>query len=450
MKPETKNKNLAWVVAVDMGYGHQRAAYPLRHLAKDGVLNANIYRGIPSEDKKLWQQSRMFYEFISRFKKVPLVGEAAFALFDHLQEIPKYYPKRDLSQPTFQLKRLYSLIEKKQWGKHLIRKLERSEPLPLITTFFVPAFMAEIFKYPGDIYLLVTDSDMSRMWVPLDPRKSEIKFLAPSYRVAKRLRYYGARSENIFLTGFPLPTENLGSEKLEVVKADLGKRLYNLDPRKKYLRHYYEVIEEQLGKKNVPKKASHPLTVTFAIGGAGAQRELGAKILKSLQRKITQHEIRLVLVSATHHEAYEYFKDQVKELGLTHELGKYILIVDHQTKHDAFVAFNKILRQTDILWTKPSELSFYTALGLPIVMSDPIGSQEKFNQRWLTTMASGTTQEDPAYAEEWLFDWLNSGWFAEAAMQGFLQAPKFGTFNIQKILEKRPDEARVMQTILQF
>jgi hypothetical protein len=38
----------AWVVAVDMGYGHQRAAYPLRHLSPTGkVILANNYAGIP-------------------------------------------------------------------------------------------------------------------------------------------------------------------------------------------------------------------------------------------------------------------------------------------------------------------------------------------------------------------------------------------------------------------
>ncbi len=31
----------AWVVAVDMGYGHQRAAYPFRDIAYEGIITAN-------------------------------------------------------------------------------------------------------------------------------------------------------------------------------------------------------------------------------------------------------------------------------------------------------------------------------------------------------------------------------------------------------------------------
>ena len=76
MKQENKK---AWVVAVDMGYGHQRTAYPLKDIAFGGkTINANNYEGIPEKDKKLWQQSRSFYEFVSRFKRIPIIGEFLF------------------------------------------------------------------------------------------------------------------------------------------------------------------------------------------------------------------------------------------------------------------------------------------------------------------------------------------------------------------------------------
>ncbi|GAI07975.1 unnamed protein product, partial [marine sediment metagenome] len=43
----------AWVVDVNMGYGHQRTAYPLKDLAPYGkVINANDYKGIPKKDRK--------------------------------------------------------------------------------------------------------------------------------------------------------------------------------------------------------------------------------------------------------------------------------------------------------------------------------------------------------------------------------------------------------------
>ena len=31
----------AWVITVDMGYGHQRAAYPLKDIAYERIITAN-------------------------------------------------------------------------------------------------------------------------------------------------------------------------------------------------------------------------------------------------------------------------------------------------------------------------------------------------------------------------------------------------------------------------
>ncbi len=101
---------------------------------------------------------------------------------------------------------------------------------------------------------------------------------------------------------------------------------------------------------------------------------------------------------------------------------------------DYFEKFNQVLRKTDILWTKPSELSFYCGLGIPIIIAPTIGSQEDFNREWLLKLGSGILQENPSYVEEWLFDLLQSGWLAEAAMQGFIEAEKMGTYNITNII----------------
>ena len=44
-------KAKSWVIAADMGYGHQRTAYPLRDMVPDKfVINANHYIGIPKKD----------------------------------------------------------------------------------------------------------------------------------------------------------------------------------------------------------------------------------------------------------------------------------------------------------------------------------------------------------------------------------------------------------------
>jgi len=426
----------ALIISVNMGYGHQRTAYPLRELGK--IINANDYPEIPTEDKKIWQSMRMGYEFISRFKRAPIIGDLAFSIFDLFQKISQFYPQRDLSKPNFALEKTYSLFEK-GWGKVLIESLRlRSgqEPLPLISTFFIPAFMAEFFNYPGEIFSVVCDADISRSWAPLKPKESKIKYFAPTERVAERLKFYGVKPENIFLTGYPLPIENITANPpaggLEILKEDLRNRLLNLDPQKKYFEKYKILIEEKLGK--LPKTSDHPLTILFSVGGAGAQKEIGIKILKCLIWKIKQDGIRVILSAGIRERVKDYFEKSIEKLGLKENLGREIEIIFEKTIEDYFRKFNLALRKTDILWTKPSELSFYAALGIPIIISSPIGSQEEFNMRWLLKSGFGILQEDPNYTNQWLFDWLGKGYLAEAAMEGFIEGEKLGTFKIEKII----------------
>ncbi len=116
-------------------------------------------------------------------------------------------------------------------------------------------------------------------------------------------------------------------------------------------------------------------------------------------------------------------------------LGKNIEILYQEKIEDYFQQFNLTLRKTDILWTKPSELSFYAALGIPIIIAPSIGSQENFNRRWLLKSGFGLAQENPKYTSEWFFDWLNYGYLAEVSMQGFIEGEKLGVYNIKKIIK---------------
>lgn len=415
-------KKEAWVIAVSMGYGHQRTAYPLRSLALEGkVINANNYEDISEKDRKIWKKAKEGYEFISAFRRTPIIGKMVFGVFDRLQQILNFYPKRDLSEPNLQLKQTLAPIEK-GWGEHLIKKLSE-KPLPLIGTFFTIVFMAEHFNYPGQIYCVVCDTDISRTWAPLKPKKSKIKYFAPTERVVERLKLYGVKEKNIFFTGYPLPQENIGSEKMEILKEDLKYRLLNLDPQKKYFEKYKELIDLKLGK--LPQKPDHPLTMMFAVGGAGAQKEIGVKIVKNLAEKIKSKQVKVILVAGIREKVKEYFLKKTK--------GLKVEIIFAQDIESYFQKFNQALRKTDILWTKPSELSFYSALGLPMIIAPPIGSQEEFNKRWLLNSGFGFLQKNPTYINQWLFDWLKRGYLAEGAMQGFIEGEKLGTFNIKKI-----------------
>ena len=416
----------AWVIAADMGYGHQRTAYPLKDMAIGGkVLNANSYGGIPKKDKRFWQETLSLYEFISRFKKIPIFGNLAFSAMDKFQKILNYYPKRDLSQPDFALKNVFYFI-KKGWGRDLIERL-KIDPLPIVSTFFTPAFMAEEAKYPAQIYCVICDADINRSWVSLDPKKSKIKYFASNTWTRDRLKLYGVKPENIFLTGYPLPKENIG-ENSEILKDDMRNRLVNLDPQKKYRKLYSPLVKGLFG--NLPEKSNHPLTIMFSIGGAGAQKEIPLNAINNLKEKIKDKKLRFIIAVGVREELRKYYVKNIKDL----KVDGWVHILSGLTTDEYFKNFNEALRETDILWTKPSELSFYSGLGLPIIIAPTIGSQEDFNKKWLMHVGTGLSQDDPRYADQWLYDLLDSGDLAEAAMHGFVGVERMGAYNIEKIV----------------
>lgn len=444
------NQQKVCLVAVNLGYGHERAAMPLRFLDHKGEMTlANNYHGIPEGDKKIWNEGRKPYEFISHFKRVPILGDIAFAVMDSMQRIKDFYPRRNLLRPSLQLKTNIEIIRRKQWGKDLIDGLDKFN-LPLLTTFFTVAYMAEEFNYKNDIYLVVCDADVSRAWAAPNPLKSKIKYLVPTKRVYERLQLYGVKAENIYFTGFPLPQENIGAEDLSVLKKDLSERLLNLDPENKYLSKYKKTICEHLGREVMNKQADHQLTITFAVGGAGAQREMAVELMKSFRKNLEKNELKLNLVAGIKQDVAEYFLEEAGKNGLSDRLEKNLVILFEKEREDYFNKFNHFLRTTDVLWTKPSELSFYAALGLPIIITEPLGSQENFNRKWLTNIGAGLDQENIKYAGEWFFDWLKSGWLAEAAMQGFFEAPKYGTFNIAKVVRGEMEQVKEPDTVLQY
>jgi len=429
-----KKNKYAWVVSADMGYGHDRAAHALEELAYGKFITSNNYKGIPKNDRKLWRETRRIYEAISRLKPVPILGNLLFEAMDRFQEIPKFYPRRDLSKPSFQLLAMYRVI-KKGLLKHLTEELQAKRRLPVICTFPMTAIALEYHGYSEDIYTVVTDTDMARAWVPEDPKRSKIKYIAPTGRVVERLKLYGVRSEQIFHTGFPLPKRIIGGKDSKILKPDLAQRICNLDPKGVFTSRYWRTLQAELGTKVCSANLhSRPVTITFAVGGAGAQKQIGVNIIKSLREKIKKKHMRLILVAGTHKRVAKFFTRNVKLAGLGKELGTGVKVFYEPERHKYFDGFDQVLRKTDILWTKPSELSFYTGAGIPIVMAPPVGSQEEFNKLWLYNVGGGIAMHDASTCDEWLQDWIDSGALARMAWNGYIEAPTHGAYRIDSII----------------
>jgi hypothetical protein len=419
----------AWVVSADMGYGHQRAVYPLRDIAEEDIITVGSSEALSKAEQKLWKRLLNAYEFFSRAKGIPIVGPPLFSMLDALMHIPSFYPMRNLSNTTFQVNLLESTIEK-GLCKGMLEKIS-TKVLPLVTSFYASAIAADKNGFTK-IYCIICDADINRVWVAKQPWESRIEYFAPCGKAAQRLKAYGVPEERIHLTGFPLPKEILGDENLSILKKELAQRLFYLDPKGKFWARHGRNVEYFLGNENCIFQNKRKLTITYAVGGAGAQTEIGGKIANSLKDKLRAGEVILNLVAGIRKEVRDYFLSVKEKIDPECENIK---IIHSESMHGYFDMFNRNLRNTDILWTKPSELSFYCALGIPIVMSPAIGSQEKFNRKWLHEIQAGIRQENPDYTDQWLYDLLNRGTLAESAWDGFLKARKLGTFKIMEMIK---------------
>ncbi len=201
----------AWLAAADMGYGHMRAIYPLRGIAQGEPLILGMNDGTTPFEEQLWKRMAGIYEKFSRARRIPGIGKMLFQFIDAFQYIPSFYPIRNLSRSTFGVRVLDSLI-KRGLCSGLLSTMGQ-EHLPLVTSFYAAAIAADV-KGLEDVYCILCDADINRVWVAKEPWESKIIYFAPCGKAAQRLQAYGVPSERIQLTGFPLPHELLGGNDL--------------------------------------------------------------------------------------------------------------------------------------------------------------------------------------------------------------------------------------------
>ena len=89
------------------------------------------------------------------------------------------------------------------------------------------------------------------------------------------------------------------------------------------------------------------------------------------------------------------FREEIQLAGLEGSLGQGLEILRADSLEEYFDRFDAVMARTDALWTKPSELSFYAALGLPLVFAPPVGVHERYNRRWVRESGAGVVQRDP-------------------------------------------------------
>jgi hypothetical protein len=378
------------------------------------------------DEKRVWDRVRTAYEWTSRASQLPMVGGPFRWMLDSVTDIPHLHPYRDLSAPTRGVATLDRLI-RRDLGKGLVARM-RETGAPLLSTFYSPAIAADAAGL-ANVWCVVTDSDINRVWAPLDAAGTSIRYLVPSPRAARRLRSYGVPEHRISFTGFPLPHELLGGRGLLALRHNLAARIVRLDPSGTFRRDYREELAQFLGP--LPEaEAGRPPTLPAAVGGAGAQAGMARQFLPGVRRAVEEGRLRLVMVAGVRAAVEARVREEIQRAGMEGLLGGALEVLRADTLEEYFERFDANLARTDALWTKPSELSFYAALGLPLVFAKPVGVHERYNRRWIRESGAGVVERDPSAAWQWFSDWLEDGTLAGAAWSGFTRLPKHGLYRI--------------------
>jgi hypothetical protein len=410
-----------------MGYGHLRAALPLCEVLGVPLVEADRAPVASPEEQRRWLAARHWYERTSRGTQLPLLGPLVQRALDGLTAIQPLHPYRDLSRPDRAARALHAMV-RGGLGHGLARHLDATGAR-LLTTYFSAAHSADLHG-SGPVDCVVTDADIARAWAPFDPAGSRIRYFAPTLRAVRRLMAYGIPRERVACTGFPLPPSLLGGPDLPALRSNLAARLVRLDPSGFFRESRRHELEAAVGPLPADQEGRPPHLV-FAVGGAGAQARLAERFLPSLAPLLRAGRLRLTLVAGVRHDVAAIFERAVERSGLQRH-GVAIL---HASDFAAYYAsFNATLADTDILWTKPSELTFYGALGLPLVLGPPVGVHEDYNRRHARERGAGLKQRDARHAGQWLVEWLEEGVLAAAAWAGHLMLPARGTYRIAEIV----------------
>jgi UDP-N-acetylglucosamine:LPS N-acetylglucosamine transferase len=149
-----------------------------------------------------------------------------------------------------------------------------------------------------------------------------------------------------------------------------------------------------------------------------------------MRRQIEEGVLRLSLVAGRRSEVVAALREALYQNSLEAQVD----ILEDPDVFGYIRRLNALLADADALWSKPSEMTFFAALGLPFISAPPVGVHEAWNLRWATDRGAGLPQHDPQAAGDWLQEWLEDGVLASAAWAGYQRLPQLGLYEIAEEL----------------
>ena len=210
-------------------------------------------------------------------------------------------------------------------------------------------------------------------------------------------------------------------------------------------------IETDCQKRLSRIKNKKPLRFLLTIGGAGAQGEYFAEIIKTLLPYIKGNKAALYINCGDYSNVWEKMKKTVPELasekvttyfddwnassgfakkaigGKDPESGSGIHVFCHKDIFAAVYITNLLMRASDILVTKPSELAFYP---VPKLFIRRIGGHEMWGAIRSADLGDGTHEcESAAYAAFVAKQIINNPELGKMLIDGILTACKKGIYD---------------------
>ena len=174
-----------------------------------------------------------------------------------------------------------------------------------------------------------------------------------------------------------------------------------------------------------------PMHLVFAVGGAGTHASRGCRLLEELRPWLNDGRLRVSLVAGVRRAVAARFEERVRTLGLDGR-PDVVSVVYESDFDDYYHRFNQALESADLLWTKPSELVFYGALGLPVVLDEPVGDHECANRRWCRAQGVGIIGPPDGAVTSWLEGAPDRSELSAAAEMGAQRLEALGAHRISR------------------
>lgn len=205
-------------------------------------------------------------------------------------------------------------------------------------------------------------------------------------------------------------------------------------------------IENDCDARTARKKNGEPMRFLLTIGGAGAQKEIFAAIIKRLLPAVRNGKAALYVNVGDYKNMWEQLKTEIPQLGHiakehfdnwdeTKKFAEHALSGEvkgihgfyHSDIFEAVYCTNLLLRSCDVLVTKPSELAFYP---VPKLFIKRVGGHERWGAIHSAEIGDGTLEcEDIAHTFQMVELFMNDDNLLKDMCENIIKNKQLGIYD---------------------